>query len=74
MNFDAQYKNYFPSIKKAENNLKIHYIQNFSKNDKEISDTKINSYNLNERLLGNIREIKAALLDRIYKSENPNIS
>eukprot|EP00340_Litonotus_pictus_P010883 CAMPEP_0170537908 /NCGR_PEP_ID=MMETSP0209-20121228/102997_1 /TAXON_ID=665100 ORGANISM="Litonotus pictus, Strain P1" /NCGR_SAMPLE_ID=MMETSP0209 /ASSEMBLY_ACC=CAM_ASM_000301 /LENGTH=262 /DNA_ID=CAMNT_0010839501 /DNA_START=84 /DNA_END=869 /DNA_ORIENTATION=+ len=58
MSFENQYKSYFPTMKKAENNLKYHYIDNFNKNDKDISETKVSSVGLNDKLLNNIRDIK----------------
>lgn len=57
-------------MKKAEHNLKYQYLNDFTKNEKEIIESKISSKNLNDKLLSNINEIKHYLLERLKSKEN----
>ena len=59
-------------MKKAEINLKNHYVESFGKNEKQIIDAKNNSLNLNETLVNNIKEIKKELISRLDKNETNN--
>ncbi len=70
LNFEQQFKQFFPSMKKAEQNLKYQYLSDFTKNEKDIVDSKITSKNMNDKLLANINEIKHYLLERIKSKEN----
>ena len=61
-------------MKKAESNLRNHYKENFGRSEKEIVDTKRRSENFNDKLLNNIMNIRAKLLDKIRKNEVSNFN
>lgn len=52
-------------MKAAETKLKNYYSEQFSKYDKDIMKIKVDSQNLNENLLNNIKKIKDELTTRL---------
>lgn len=69
MDLGEQYKFYFPTMNKAEQNLKKIYQEQLNKNEKDLEDTKKSSISLNDKLLANIKEIKDNLLIRLKNRE-----
>lgn len=55
-------------MKAAESKLKNYYSEQFSKYDKDIMKIKLDSQNLNENLLNNIKKIKDELITRLATS------